>query len=69
MSDYSPTGGGSGGAIFNADCEWVGIHVGDFSDGSENSIALPFRHGNRIAVRALHLLPATSHRPRAVIIN
>jgi hypothetical protein len=42
MADYSSNGGGSGGAIFNADCEWVGIHVGGFSDGLETSIALPF---------------------------
>jgi hypothetical protein len=42
MADYSSNAGGSGGAIFNADCEWVGIHVGGFSDGFETSIALPF---------------------------
>jgi hypothetical protein len=42
MADYSSAGGGSGGAIFNADCEWIGIHVGGFTDGLESSIALPF---------------------------
>jgi hypothetical protein len=42
MADYSSNSGGSGGAVFNADCEWVGIHVGGFSDGFETSIALPF---------------------------
>jgi S1-C subfamily serine protease len=42
MADYSSNSGGSGGAVFNADCEWIGIHVGGFSDGFETSIALPF---------------------------
>jgi|SRR5688572_5183995 len=42
MADYSSNGGGSGGAIFNADCQWIGIHVGGFSDGLETSVALPF---------------------------
>ncbi|MEY4551176.1 MAG: Trypsin-like peptidase domain [Pseudomonadota bacterium] len=42
MADYSSSGGGSGGAIFNANCEWIGIHVGGFSNGLESSIALPF---------------------------
>lgn len=42
MADYSSNGGGSGGAIFNDKCEWIGIHVGGFSDGFESSIALPF---------------------------
>lgn len=42
MADYSSNGGGSGGAVFNADCEWVGIHVGGFTNGLETSIALPF---------------------------
>jgi hypothetical protein len=42
MSDYSSNGGGSGGPVFNGDCEWVGLHVGGFTDGLELSIALPF---------------------------
>lgn len=42
MADYASNGGGSGGAIFNQGCEWIGIHVGGFSDGFESSIALPF---------------------------
>jgi S1-C subfamily serine protease len=42
MADYSSNSGGSGGAVFNADCEWIAIHVGGFSDGFETSIALPF---------------------------
>lgn len=43
MADYASNGGGSGGAIFNADGEWFGIHVGGFVDGLELSIGLPFQ--------------------------
>lgn len=42
LADYSSNGGGSGGAVFNADCEWIGVHVGGFTDGLELSIAMPF---------------------------
>jgi S1-C subfamily serine protease len=42
LADYSSNGGGSGGAVFNADCEWIGVHVGGFADGLELSIAMPF---------------------------
>jgi hypothetical protein len=42
MTDYASSGGGSGGPVFNADCEWIGLHVGGFSNGPELSIALPF---------------------------
>lgn len=42
MGDYASSGGGSGAAIFNSDCEWIGVHVGGFEDGLEISIGLPF---------------------------
>jgi len=42
LADYSSAGGGSGGAIFDSDCQWIGIHVGGFEDGLELSVALPF---------------------------
>jgi len=42
LADYSSAGGGSGGAIFNSNGQWIGIHVGGFEDGLELSVALPF---------------------------
>jgi S1-C subfamily serine protease len=42
MTDYASSGGGSGGPVFDDACQWVGVHVGGFSNGLELSIALPF---------------------------
>lgn len=44
-ADYASTGGGSGGAVFNRNGEWVGLHVGGFDGGLELSIAIPFPAG------------------------
>lgn len=42
MADYAAAGGSSGSPVFNEQGEWVGIHVGGFSNSLELSIALPF---------------------------
>lgn len=42
FADYATTGGGSGGAVFNRQRQWIGITVGEGLDGLELSVALPF---------------------------
>lgn len=42
MADYAAAGGSSGSPVFSYTGEWIGIHVGGFTQGLELSIALPF---------------------------